>query len=176
MGVGPDHFSITSQTGRLFSLWITRCGSALSSNEASADRRTQWAVSWGNWNQGDRKGMACVKNHKWVNSLWKTKWTHDKLLPSTLNPYWKENCGFSLMSGGWVIKDSEKRITQNFRDGKTPWDCNMQTYLREKVQPLRPPLVISMCKVHWTADHTNTQMALLNVKKWVGHCERSSNL
>lgn len=48
------------------------------------------------------------------------------------------------MSGGRVIKDSEKRITQNFRDGKTPWDGNMQTYLREKVQPLRLPLVVSM--------------------------------
>lgn len=45
------------------------------------------------------------------------------------------------MSGGRVIKDSEKRITQHFRDGKTLWDCNMQTYLREKVHPLRLPLV-----------------------------------
>lgn len=68
VGVWPGHFYITSQTGRLFSLWITRCGSALSSTEASADR-TQWAVSWGNWNQGDRNNMACVKNHKWVNTV-----------------------------------------------------------------------------------------------------------
>lgn len=43
-----------------------------------------------------------------------------------------------------MVKEREKSITQNFRDRKTPWDYNMQTYLGEKMLPEVPSYIVSM--------------------------------
>lgn len=105
VGVWPDHSlcHITDQSSLLtldYKLWLSsEFHWILNSQE---DPR----ISWGKWNQEDGNSMACVGNHKWMNTGFGrlSKCIKKNQLPYTFNSCWKCNCGYLPIRRGRCSK------------------------------------------------------------------------